>query len=410
MTRAHPMPATDTLRAPQGDGAQETAAVVGRRASDDLALAALPPANVEAEAANLVERRAFQESRSHTTRNFFAALSYLGRGWRPLPASASDKRPLLNEWAPYQRRSPTRAEVESWLPLFAYGVALVMGDGLAAVDVDVERPGFDSTITRLRDDGGAEVRTPSGGSHFYFRAPTGTATSKTPHFEVQAVGAIVMAPPSPGYVWRTYPSATLPSLPTWIAAETAPTASSIGAELEAYRILLPDLRFDPTRQRGEAKCPLHEDTKPSLSIFAGRSDGALLWRCFACKRGGRATGLQRLVMREGSVAFFANSWAALEARVELQDVCTEAKLILTAIVQIGRERDLDPRRELGMPYRVLARKTDGKVERVTAADGLSHNGARIRAAILQAQAHGLLAATIVEHRTTRVRILGEAWR
>lgn len=40
-----------------------------------------------------------------------------------------------------------------------------------------------------------------------------------------------------------------------------------------------------------AKCPLHEDRSPSLSLFTGR-DGKERWKCHACDVGGDALDLE----------------------------------------------------------------------------------------------------------------------
>jgi len=52
------------------------------------------------------------------------------------------------------------------------------------------------------------------------------------------------------------------------------------------------LRRHGVQVRGRmARCPLHEDSTPSLSLYRGR-DGHERWRCHGCERGGDALDLE----------------------------------------------------------------------------------------------------------------------
>ncbi|MBN9615609.1 MAG: hypothetical protein BGO25_02670 [Acidobacteriales bacterium 59-55] len=54
------------------------------------------------------------------------------------------------------------------------------------------------------------------------------------------------------------------------------------AGIEAYRKRLPDISKDG--KRFKARCPLHADSHPSLSVDL--KDGVYLWHCFPCNAGG----------------------------------------------------------------------------------------------------------------------------
>lgn len=44
-------------------------------------------------------------------------------------------------------------------------------------------------------------------------------------------------------------------------------------------------------RRRVCRCPLHDDTHPSFSVYDGR-DGKQRWKCFGCGRGGDALDLE----------------------------------------------------------------------------------------------------------------------
>jgi len=338
------------------------------------------------------------------------AQHYLERGWRPVPIDASAKEPRV-KWRAYQCRAPTSSELGSWQPRFRNGVALVTGGKLVVIDVDTERPGFAETCQSLRDAGGAEVRTPSGGAHFYFSTDAEVASRDTERCEVHASRSLVIAPPSPGYIWTSYPDSELPLLPTWVAQEAKPIPAPQPAtegqdeDLAAYRALLPDLSFSAESGHGVARCPLHDDVKPSLGLYRGERDGKLLWRCFACKKGGTLERLRHELLKAGGGRVYADMWQGLLARAASLPVSPEARAVFAASLRIGLERDLNPAWEIATPYRTIARLSG--VERVSAGNALSAKGRTIRAALLELHEGGYVSARIVPQKTTRVRILGK---
>jgi len=341
-----------------------------------------------------------------------AADFYRERGFRPIPVKT--KQPLV-EWGAYQHRPPTREEVIGWYPLFRFGVGLVTAGGLAVVDVDTERPRFASTVARLHSTNAPVSETPSGGRHFYFRASETLRGVYADEWELKALGNLVVAPPTLGYLWISFPDGELPPLPEWLAGSCRHRLS-LTEEVEAYCALLPGLAFSDDTGRARAQCPLHDDQRASLSVFPGRDDGRLLWRCHGCKTGGTFDRLRWLMAGKQDHGVFAGSWEHLSEELPRQPVSEATRRVLAAILDIGRERRLDPTRDIHTPYRTLAAKSG--VETVQQSNGhpyLSHNGTLIRRALTEAKERGLLAVWVAPHRvikspTTHVRVLPDGWR
>jgi hypothetical protein len=120
------------------------------------------------------------------------ALSYLARGWAPIPACApidkthchhhglcasAGKRPLLTSWKPYQERLPTEAEVTQWwTDNPTANVAIITGaiSGLAVIDLDSEEA-VESAQARGYPDSCGMVTT-GNGRHLYFASRPGMPT------------------------------------------------------------------------------------------------------------------------------------------------------------------------------------------------------------------------------------------
>lgn len=133
-----------------------------------------------------------------------AAERYARRGWPVFPCAPSKKVPMtprgfydattdLGEVRRFWERSPA-ANV---------GVRTGAESGLVVLDVDGEE-GFDSLTDLVMRYGEppttASVKTPSGGSHFYFRHPGGVVPNSAGllgrGLDVRGDGGYVLAPPS----------------------------------------------------------------------------------------------------------------------------------------------------------------------------------------------------------------------
>lgn len=115
-----------------------------------------------------------------------------------------DKRPLIKNWR--ETATTDRRQIEAWSrkwPLSMIGVPMGQRSQRACLDVDCKN-GVDGFAT-LRTNGwiiptdAIEVRTPSGGAHFYFRytgAERNSAGKLGPGLDIRGEGGYVIVPPS----------------------------------------------------------------------------------------------------------------------------------------------------------------------------------------------------------------------
>jgi len=129
--------------------------------------------------------------------------------------------PLVAEWEPFMYRDPTDDEFAEWNRFTNCNWAMVTGaaSGLVVLDVDLRRGG-DESIKRHAVPITYTVRTPSGGTHYYFRFPNTTVPSVKdfePGLEVRADRVYVLIPPSKidGVAYEIVCEADPVPLPTW---------------------------------------------------------------------------------------------------------------------------------------------------------------------------------------------------
>jgi len=323
-----------------------------------------------------------------------------------VPFRVQQKQPYrkcpLVEWGVYQTRPPSLEELEAWVVagLFLDGVGVVCGSGHVVIDVDPGRPGFCDTLLRLRAIGAPEVLSLRGGAHFHFSAPDDVATFTTAGYEVKAAGALAAMPPTPGYRWLRPPGDALPRLPPGVCAASSQerAAQAFECQLEAYQALLGGrLRFNCATRKGHGPCPLpgHHDAVDSFSVFAGRTDGQLLWSCHAdsCGKGGTLKELQRLC---GGGDIFADTWQRLrEQVVVIPHLTDDARRLLDGVLFVGKQRALSPYEVMVMTYLALAEVTG--VEALGAAGQLSHRGQLMRRGLEEIRSAGLVAWWIDKH-------------
>ena len=104
------------------------------------------------------------------------ALAYARNGWRVLPVFEGEKRPRLKDWV---REATTDFDtVRHWWvdwPTSNVGVATGRGSGFWVLDIDPKHGGDDALEALQLEHGGLPrtytVRTPSGGTHYYFLCP-----------------------------------------------------------------------------------------------------------------------------------------------------------------------------------------------------------------------------------------------
>ena len=170
-----------------------------------------------------------------------AAQYYLRLGLTPIPCQVRDKRPLVY-WKRYQTGQPTEAQIRSWWTTTpAANLALVLGHGTFALDLDGAGAETLLEAAGVTLPGNApRVRT-GNGQHVYF-ASRGAVANRTrllstngrkPQVDVRGDGGYVLSPPSvhpsgARYLWTVRLEMPLPPAPEallhLVQAQSCPTA------------------------------------------------------------------------------------------------------------------------------------------------------------------------------------------
>jgi hypothetical protein len=127
---------------------------------------------------------------------------YQKKGLSFFPLRKKSKKPLF-DWAVYQERKPTQAEVDEWREKGLLDqVAIVCGAVSGIIVLDVDDP---EKFEAWRTQNGHSmpptpmVRTSGGKYHVYFKHPGGrvkNSVKKIPGADIKADGGYVVAPPS----------------------------------------------------------------------------------------------------------------------------------------------------------------------------------------------------------------------
>jgi hypothetical protein len=117
--------------------------------------------------------------------------------------TGSKEKKVLTKWTEFQHRKPTIEEINRWIKSPISNFAIVCGEisNLIVFDVDTKNGG---DPTPFQNRGFYEIRTPSGGYHFYVKYnPLLESTKHKRKYsgilngvDVQSNGSIVFAPPS----------------------------------------------------------------------------------------------------------------------------------------------------------------------------------------------------------------------
>jgi hypothetical protein len=292
---------------------------------------------------------------------------------------------------------------------------VIDGDGQEAVDWVEGKP--------LPDDMPTEGT--RHGFHLWLSIPKciriKSIVTPAPKVDLLGPGHLVYVAPSPGKQWKVHLRSELPAAPEWLievaTAKAAPSAHPTKPlpevrvdELDEYRKLLPDLKWDGAT--GRACCPLHDDVTPSLGLYRRRTTGQIDWRCAAqceasaqtrgqSRHGGNVRDLGRLIRISYSRT---EPYERLGATAQLLPLSEQARALLTAIINRGREHHLDlaDPTGIGFDFRSMARATG--LDRVTGitperpAGWLSNNGDLIRKAIGELERFGLKVIRGTSHR------------
>lgn len=246
-----------------------------------------------------------------------AANQWTDNGIAVIPVAYRNKRPTVPTWREFQERLPTAAEIGRWFQDRFHNLAIVTGwRGLVVLDFD-QRPLYElwrdwSRTAAPQARFSYTVQT-SRGIHVYLFIDEPVQSGKAGTIDIKAAGGYVLAPPSIHPSGRPYrllsdapivrfdrlaavlpvellavaqpvsPSiewAAAPAADPWQAAMTPaqPDGNSTIAAIKARRSLFE--LFPNATRRGRhyvARCPLHDDHDPSVTIDDDGSRG----RCWA---------------------------------------------------------------------------------------------------------------------------------
>jgi hypothetical protein len=168
-----------------------------------------------------------------------AALEYREAGLHPIPISPRGKRPAIPSWKPYQDTMPTVEEITAWWTLMPdANIALIMGRGIFAVDVDGEEgeKALHAAIDGFPMLKGPRSKTARGWHCFFAGQEIPDRIGLLPKVDIRGVGYVVV-PPSIHesghvYTWERPIDGPLPTahpkLYDMIRSAPVSTASGLG--------------------------------------------------------------------------------------------------------------------------------------------------------------------------------------
>ena len=147
-----------------------------------------------------------------------AALAYAARGWAVLPTLAS-KRPATSHGVRDASTDP--GKIGKWFDGHAENnVAIATGQGLAVLDIDAYKRGcgWPELEAKHGRPETYEVRTPRGGTHFYFAGHAKSRFNFARFVELRSDGYYILAPPSrtPDGFYVVVDSREPAPLPLWV--------------------------------------------------------------------------------------------------------------------------------------------------------------------------------------------------
>ena len=126
-----------------------------------------------------------------------AALAYRAAGLHPIPCEPRGKRPLI-AWKPYQDTAPTVEEIYYWWATTPQAnVALVLGRGMLAVDIDSAEGRERLLAAGIVLPASAPTVSTGKGAHVYLKGSAPDCVGLIEGVDIRGVGYVV-APPSIG--------------------------------------------------------------------------------------------------------------------------------------------------------------------------------------------------------------------
>ncbi len=216
-------------------------------------------------------------------------------------------------------RTARPSEIEAWWdrwPDANVGVVTGWVSAVIVVDIDPRHSGAANLAALEAEEQPLPPTVTSvtggGGRHFYFGHPTHLVPSRplVAGIDLKAEGGLIVAPPSRhasggSYRWLAGhgpDQRELAAMPEWLdrlsvaldgsrsAGSHVPIARTV-AERTTFAGLWSELGVELQPEEFMARCPLHDDHRPSLHI----DPHGCRWFCFGCRRGGGIQALRHIV-------------------------------------------------------------------------------------------------------------------
>lgn len=201
-----------------------------------------------------------------------AAREYLKAGFSVIPVKGKDKVPLI-KWTEYQKRPPTKDEIESWFRDHDddRNIGIVTGaiSSLSVIDIDSDEG--EKQFDEIASDTfmSPTVKTPRGGKHYYclYHDGIGNNVGAIKGIDLRSEGGFIVAPPSIGKDGKPY---------EWAAGMDL--SVSIPRLPEGYIKLITDTVYAPALRK--------HIPEPGKAFELGRRNEDLFHYCFYLAKAG----------------------------------------------------------------------------------------------------------------------------
>jgi uncharacterized protein (DUF927 family) len=138
-------------------------------------------------------------------KNYYAALTWVKRGYNVVPLTSPDKKYPGVKWKPLQTRRVTEEELSRWRPMFANGVGFITGKISDVIVIETDGPEGDALLAEFERQNGPlletlVIRSGSGrGLHRHFKHPgyeVRTKANPAIKIDVKGDGGFCVLPPS----------------------------------------------------------------------------------------------------------------------------------------------------------------------------------------------------------------------
>lgn len=131
-----------------------------------------------------------------------SALEYYDQGLTVIPCWPGTNNPSMVDWKPWVAKRPSRDVIENiWAANPDANIGIITGKEYIVVDIDSYKDENAIPVEEIVDTHPTDmiVKTPSGGTHLYYRMPDEEIRNRSrsdQHIDLRATGGIVVIPPS----------------------------------------------------------------------------------------------------------------------------------------------------------------------------------------------------------------------